>query len=192
VSECFCIELAVWDVAREVVEGREGVELEEVKDEVEDFKLATRLAVAGGIADTWIGGKLTSLAFLGSADDNVCKMWLEFASRRLEYSSTFPRFLPMRTEILLSLRSLSSFFDLDLSSFFSSFCFAFRSSRSESLPVSLLSAWKLFLELEPFNREGSPKLNTDDFRCAEGVENEVKLFSLTGEALALDCRRADV
>ena len=46
----------------------ESVELEE------DFRPATRLAVEGGIAVTCIGGRLTGLAFLGSVDDNVCKI----------------------------------------------------------------------------------------------------------------------
>lgn len=83
--------------------------VEEVAGSVEledDFNPATRLAVEGGMAATCIGGRLTGLAFLGSVDDNV-----------------FPRFLPMRTEMRLSLRSFSSFFNFDLSVFSFSFCF---------------------------------------------------------------------
>lgn len=137
----------------EEVEGR--VELED------DFKPATRLAVDGGIAATCIGGRLTGLAFLGSVDDNV-----------------FPRFLPMRTEMRLSLRSFSSFFNFDLSAFSFSFCFDLLKSRSESLPVSLLSPpWRLFLELEPLSREGMPRLNMEDFRFVLGVDKEEVLGS---------------
>ncbi len=61
----------------------------------------------------------------------------------------------MSTEILLSLRSLSSFF-------FSDRAFS-ESFRGESLTDSLESLWRLFLELDPFNNEGRPKLNMDDF-----------------------------
>ena len=40
---------------------------------IEDFSFATRCAVAGSSADTWIGGKATGdLGFLGSVDDKVC------------------------------------------------------------------------------------------------------------------------
>lgn len=79
----------------------------------------------------------------------------------------------MRTEIRLSLRSLSSFFNFDLSAFSFSFCLDRLASRSESLPVSLLSPpWRLFLELEPLRREGIPRLNTEDFLFVLGVDKE--------------------
>jgi hypothetical protein len=83
----------------------------------------------------------------------------------------------MRTEIRLSLRSFSSFFNFDLSIFSFSFCFDRLASRSESLPVSLLSPWRLFLELEPLSRDGIPRLNTEDFLFVLGVDNEEALGS---------------
>ena len=68
-------------------------------------------------------------------------------------SRTLPRFRPMRTEILLSLRSFSSFFDFSLS------------LRPSSLPLfeSLfsLSECKLRLELDPLSSDGKP--NTELF-----------------------------
>ena len=49
-------------------------------------------------------------------------------------------------------------------------------SRSESLPVSLLSPpWRLFLELEPLSRDGIPRLNTEDFLFVLGVDKEETL-----------------
>lgn len=84
----------------------------------------------------------------------------------------------MRTEIRLSLRSFSSFFNFDLSAFSFSFCFDLLTSRSESLPVSLLSPpWRLFLELEPLSRDGIPRLNTEDFLFVPGVDKEEVLGS---------------
>jgi hypothetical protein len=94
----------------------------------------------------------------------------------------------------LSLRSLSSFFCLSFCSFAVSFAnrsasFVRLFSFEESFE-SLFSACKLLLELDPFNNEGSPRLNTDDFFCAEaGVECEGEFASLEGEELAFtrDC-----
>ena len=84
----------------------------------------------------------------------------------------------MRTEIRLSLRSFSSFFSFDFSAFSFSFCFDRLTSRSESLPVSLLSPpWRLFLELEPLSRDGIPRLNTEDFLFVLGVDKEEALGS---------------
>jgi len=84
----------------------------------------------------------------------------------------------MRTEIRLSLRSFSSFFNFDLSAFSFSFCFDLLTSRSESFPVSLLSPpWRLFLELEPLSKDGIPRLNTEDFRFVLGVDKEEVLGS---------------
>ena len=82
------------------------------------------------------------------------------------------------TEIRLSLRSFSSFFNFDRSAFSFSFCFDRLASRSESLPVSLLSPpWRLFLELEPLSKEGIPKLKTEDFLFVLGVDKEEVLGS---------------
>lgn len=75
---------------------------------------------------------------------------------------TLPRFLPINTEILLSLRSFSSFFDF---------------SGLDEEELSLLELWcfesffslsecKLLLELEPFSNEGRPRLSTD-FLCTD-------------------------
>lgn len=72
-SECFCRELAVWEVAREIVEVREPPELMEFKDEFDVFNVATLCAEDGGNGVTCIGGKLTGLAFFGSVADIVCK-----------------------------------------------------------------------------------------------------------------------
>lgn len=88
----------------------------------------------------------------------------------------------MRTEIRLSLLSFSSFFNFDLSDFSFSFCFDLLTSRSESLPVSLLSpAWRLFLELDPLSRDGMPKLNIDDFLFVLGVDKEELLGGSGGD-----------
>lgn len=77
-SDCFCIELAVWAVSLDDVAelwglvGVTGVDNDELDDE--DFRLATRCAVAGAIADICMGGRSKGLAFLGSVDDRVCAM----------------------------------------------------------------------------------------------------------------------
>lgn len=106
-----------------------------------------------------------------------------------------PRFLPIITEMRLSLRSLSSFFCFSFCSFAASLAASFSAfstslTRFASDAESLLSPCKLLLELDPFNKEGIPKLNTDDFFCAEvGVDCEAEVESLLGEELALtrDC-----
>lgn len=91
---------------------------------------------------------------------------------------TLPLFLPMRTEILLSLLSLSSFLCRSFSA-----SFATRAS-SFALFASLfsLSECKLLLELEPFSNDNP---NTDDFRCVElGVVCTCSFsFSLGGDLL---------
>lgn len=83
VSDCFCIELAVCEVARDaVVELRDNPEFDEFKEEFDVFKVATRCEVDEGRAETCIGGKLTGLAFFGSVEDMVWKHVLEFRQRR--------------------------------------------------------------------------------------------------------------
>lgn len=69
----------------------------------------------------------------------------------------------MRTDILLSLLSLSSFLCLSFSA-----SLAARAS-SFALFASLfsLSECKLLRELDPFNNDGRPSPNIDDFLCAE-------------------------
>lgn len=90
----------------------------------------------------------------------------------------------------LSLRSLSSLFCFSFCSLAASFA-ASRSAFSTSLErfaseaESLLSPCKLLLELD-FNNEGIPKLNTEDFFCADaGVDCEAELKLFSGEELAL-------
>lgn len=94
---------------------------------------------------------------------------------------TFPRFRPIRTDILLSLLSFSSFFDFSLSELFPSAFGLFAS------PFSL-SECKLRRELEPFNNEGKPKLRTELFLCVDpGTELEVDdrfPLSLVGDRFA--------
>lgn len=70
---------------------------------------------------------------------------------------TFPRFLPISTEIRLSLRSLSSFFGFSLSEEVAAL------SRLPFASLFSLSEWRLRRELEPFSKDGKPKLKTDDF-----------------------------
>ena len=94
---------------------------------------------------------------------------------------TLPRFLPIRTEILLSLRSLSSFFD-----FFSSDDVA--ASRPLFASLFSLSECRLRLELEPFNNDGKPKLNTDDFLADPGTVGDDRLVSFVGD-IVLGARR---
>ena len=82
-------------MAREfAVEDRETAEVVEAKDELEVFKLATRWAVAGGIADTCIGGRLTGFAFLGSVDDIVFNVLLRTNSIHLRFTTYLPAFSP--------------------------------------------------------------------------------------------------
>lgn len=105
-----------------------------------------------------MGGSSKGFGFFGSVEDSV-----------------LPRFLPIITEIRLSLRSLSSFFCFSFCNFAVSFAasfsdfsasFALLLSFKESLE-SLLLMCKLLLELEPLSNEGMPKLKTDDFFCEE-------------------------
>jgi hypothetical protein len=65
----------VVDVARV---GGLGVDKDEFDDE--DFKLATRWAVAGVIADICMGGSSKGFGFFGSVEDSVCDIeckWYE-------------------------------------------------------------------------------------------------------------------
>lgn len=97
---------------------------------------------------------------------------------------TFPRFRPIKYDILLSLRSFSSFLGFSLS-------LSLLRELSLELFASLfsLSECKLLLELEPLSKDGRPKLRTDDFLCADpGTEEDEKLVSLVGEKL-LGARR---
>ena len=73
-SDCFCIELTVWEVTREddpvlVIEvALVGVEIELLLV----LRLATRCAVVAGSAVICMGGKVTAaLVFFGSVDDKV-------------------------------------------------------------------------------------------------------------------------
>ncbi len=93
----------------------------------------------------------------------------------VEHKRTFPLFRPMSTEILLSLLSLSSFFD-------------FFSSDDVAAPLSLLllaaslfslSECRLRFELEPFSNE--PKLNTDDFFADPGTACGCRFVSFGGD-----------
>lgn len=90
----------------------------------------------------------------------------------------------MSTEILLSLRSLSSFFDFfssdDVAAALSLLLFA--------ASLFSLSECRLRLELEPFSNDGKPKLNTDDFFADPGTLGDDRLVSLEGD-IALGARR---
>ena len=134
-----------------------------------------------------MGGIATGSVFLGGcwADDNVCTRCGVNAGRTIcsgGNKRTFPRFLPMRTEILLSLRSLSSFFD-----FLSSDDVA--ASRPLLASLFSLSECRLRLELEPFNNDGKPKLNTDDFFDDPGTVGDDRLVSFVGDIVVLGARR---
>lgn len=134
-----------------------------------------------------MGGIATGSDFLGGcwAEDNVytrgCVNAEGTSICSIYDKRTFPRFLPIRTEILLSLRSLSSFFD-----FFSSDDVA--ASRPLFASLFSLSECRLRLELEPFNNDGKPKLNTDDFRVDPGTVGDEKLVSFVGD-IVLGARR---
>ena len=184
-SDCFCIELSVCEVAREIL----GVLCVEDSDEVEpELRLATRCAVLGGSADIFMGGRAAGgSTFFGPTDERVCHGhnkhqtraphdapppkggWRLSAGKIMHSLRTLPRFLPISTEIRLSLLSFS----------FSSLCRCFSASfaaRASSFAVfaSLfsLSECRLLRELEPLSSDGKP--NTDDFLCAEfGVDGVV-------------------
>lgn len=70
-SDCFCIELAVCEVALDVVEARETPELREFKEEFDVLSVATLCEEDAGNGVTCIGGRLTGFAFFGSVDDIV-------------------------------------------------------------------------------------------------------------------------
>lgn len=95
---------------------------------------------------------------------------------------TFPLFLPINTEILLSLRSLSSFLCFSLSDE--------EAAVSRLLFASLfsLSECKLRLELEPFSNDGNPRLSTEDFLAEPGTTGDERLVSFVGES-ALGARK---
>ena len=76
----------------------------------------------GGKAEICMGGIATGSDFLGGdwADESVCERSMVTSTGGTGHTGaagqrTFPRFLPISTEILLSLRSLSSFFGFSLS-----------------------------------------------------------------------------
>lgn len=68
-SDCFCMELTVCDVTREVDLGVLCAEFGYEGDP--DFRFAKRCAVAGGKADICMGGMVTGSCFFGCAEDNV-------------------------------------------------------------------------------------------------------------------------
>lgn len=83
-SDCFCIELIVWEVTREddpvlVIEvAVAGVEIELLPV----LRLATRCAVVAGSAVICMGGNVTvALVFFASVDDNVLAEALSTSSR---------------------------------------------------------------------------------------------------------------
>lgn len=94
----------------------------------------------------------------------------QFVQRKQSSIPTLPRLLPIRTEILLSLRSFSSFFPFSLSLRPSSFAL-FESLFS-------LSECKLRLELDPFKSDGKP--NTEDFLDVVG---DVTCASFVGDVV---------
>lgn len=63
VSDCFAMELAVWDMRRDDFGVLGGCEDSDVCEPV--FMLARRWAVAGGSAETCMGGIATGSTFLG-------------------------------------------------------------------------------------------------------------------------------
>lgn len=87
--------------------------LTEAEDcEEEGLSFATLCAVTGSMAEICMGGRFTGdLGFRGSVDESV-----------------LPLFLPIKTEMRLSLLSLSSFFLFS----FSIFAFSFSLSRAAS------------------------------------------------------------
>jgi hypothetical protein len=141
-SDCFCIELTVWDVNREELLTEPPLEVEVGVDGVDneledDLRLATRCAVAGFKAVICMGGSAVGgLERPGSADESV-----------------LPLFLPISTESLPSLFSSPLFLLSLLSELFS------LGLLIESLP-SRPSLCRLLLELLPLRREGSPSERT--------------------------------
>lgn len=93
VSDCFCIELTVCKVSLDVEEAVLDTEVGVEVELDEGFNRATRCAVAGSKAAICIGGRLTGdLGFLGSVDDNVCRI-VEYEYHEIdsndEYLATF-------------------------------------------------------------------------------------------------------
>ncbi len=114
--------------------------------------------------------------FFGSVADKVFKKaYLSiknqtFVTKKL---GTFPRRLPIRTDIRLSLRSLSSFFTFSLSP--SSRPFERSLSRADA---AFLSACRLFLDDELFKMDGRPSESMEDLRCdPPGVDREDELIA---------------
>lgn len=173
--------------------GVEGTETLWLPDDTEARRLATRSAVEDGMPGICIGGRSGSitLGFRESPEDKVCAFGsgLLLDHEWLKCIFTFPRRRPIKTEILLSLLSLSSFF----SSFFRSFSLAFSLSLSLSLrslssfcffSESLLSPFcRLRFELEPFNSDGKPM--STDLRWEELPGEEV-ISAVGGVALVKD------
>jgi hypothetical protein len=77
-SDCFCMELTVWDVSLDELVDRApalvGAEaaVEDADVDVDDRRLATRCAVTDGKADICIGGSAAGIfGFFASADESV-------------------------------------------------------------------------------------------------------------------------
>lgn len=141
-----------------------------------------------GKAAICMGGIATGSVLLGGcwADDNVCNRSEGHFNGNDEAPGgvrqrTFPRFLPISTEILLSLRSLSSFLGFSLSDDVAALSRLLFTSFS-------LSEWRLRLELEPLSSEGKPKLNTEDFFAELGTVGDERLLSFVGD-IVLGARR---
>lgn len=135
-----------------------------------------------GSAVICMGGKVAgALVFFASVDDNVLAEIISvYCLRWSRFSLTFPRLRPMRTDILLSLRSFGS-----------CLLFSLSASRDRKLslvslpvPASLLSPCRLLLELD-LRSDGNPKLSTEDFLWEPGVLGTVRDESLVGEPLVL-------
>lgn len=73
VSDCFCIELTVWDVSLEEVD-LVAPDTAGVDAGPDNLRLAIRCVVAAGSADICIGGNSTwGFDFLGSVEERVYK-----------------------------------------------------------------------------------------------------------------------
>jgi hypothetical protein len=135
------------------------------------------------------------LAF-GSVPDKVCNYLFSIAkTQELGTVLTLPRFLPpMRTEMRLSLRSLSSFF-FSFSAFSLTLSASFVSRRCSFSDLASLfscSDCKLLRELEPRRMDGKPRLRTEDFLTAvPGVAGEDRLASVGVETVDLTRSRVD-
>ena len=131
--------------------------------------LPTRDEVDGGIADICIGGSGTCLGGFGSAADRVCNR--VGPTKILQRDErTFPRFLPIKIEIRLSLLSFSSFFSFSL---WSSFSLAF---------ASPLSTTMLLREDVPFKRLKTEVLRGGGITGAKPDSKSSELFMVDLDA----------